>query len=64
MDIDDLLHEFDDDQSPTGSRDIHDLTQAWIAERTAPEILPFQTLIIERLMDRIRQQVCSRSFPV
>lgn len=57
MDIDDLLQEFDDNSVPAGTRDINDLTQAWIAERTAPEILPFQNDLLERLMDRVRQQV-------
>lgn len=57
MDIDDLLQEFDDNSIPAGTRDINDLTQAWIAERTAPEILPFQNDLLERLMDRVRQQV-------
>jgi GINS complex subunit 4 len=58
MDIDDLLQEFDDGHRPSGTRDINDLTQSWIAERTAPEILPFQTYLLERLMERVRQQVC------
>jgi len=57
MDIDDLLQELDDSQVPGGTRDITDLTQSWIAERSAPEILPFQTALLERLMERIRQQV-------
>jgi hypothetical protein len=57
MDIDDLLQEFDDKSVPAGTRDINDLTQAWIAERTAPEILPYQNDLLERLMERIRAQV-------
>ncbi|PUU81323.1 hypothetical protein B9Z19DRAFT_1113511 [Tuber borchii] len=57
MDIDDLLQELDDNQVPSGTRDIADLTQSWIAERSAPEILPFQTALLERLMERIRQQI-------
>ncbi|KAG0636142.1 hypothetical protein HOY80DRAFT_978988 [Tuber brumale] len=57
MDIDDLLQELDDNKVPGGTRDINDLTQSWIAERTAPEILPFQTALLERLMERIRQQI-------
>lgn len=62
MDIDDLLQEFDDNSVPAGTRDINDLTQAWIAERTAPEILPFQNDLLERLMDRVRQQVWKLPF--
>lgn len=57
MDIDDLLQEFEDKSVPAGTRDINDLTQAWIAERTAPEILPYQNDLLERLMERIRAQV-------
>ncbi|KAH8146479.1 uncharacterized protein LAJ45_09425 [Morchella importuna] len=57
MDIDDLLQEFEDKSVPAGTRDINDLTQAWIAERTAPEILPYQNDLLERLMERIRAQI-------
>ncbi|KAF8533271.1 hypothetical protein BDD12DRAFT_499993 [Trichophaea hybrida] len=58
MDIDDILQEFDTAAQPhDASRDIKDLTLSWIAERTAPEILPFQTALLDRLTERIRQQI-------
>jgi GINS complex subunit 4 len=58
MDIDDILHEFDAGSAAAdSSADIANLTTAWIAERSAPEILPFQKALLERLTDRIRQQI-------
>jgi GINS complex subunit 4 len=57
MDIDDILHEFDQQAVPDAERDIRDLIQYWIAERTAPEILPFQSDLLERLVTRVRQQI-------
>ncbi|CCX30662.1 Similar to DNA replication complex GINS protein SLD5; acc. no. Q2HE71 [Pyronema omphalodes CBS 100304] len=58
MELDDILGEFDAGAPASNpGKDISDLTTAWIAERTAPEILPFQTQLVERLTDRIRQQI-------
>jgi GINS complex subunit 4 len=57
MDIDDILQEFDSGSAPDGSSDIRDLTKFWIAERTSPEILPYQSPLLERLAARIRQQI-------
>ncbi|KAL7276730.1 GINS complex subunit [Rhizina undulata] len=57
MDFDDILQDFDNSLVPPSTRDINDLTRSWIAERTAPEILPFQNSLLERLMERIRQQI-------
>ncbi|KAI5815790.1 hypothetical protein BZA77DRAFT_247908 [Pyronema omphalodes] len=58
MELDDILREFDAGAPVSNpGKDISDLTTAWIAERTAPEILPFQTQLVERLTDRIRQQI-------
>ncbi|KAK9481365.1 hypothetical protein V1514DRAFT_287674 [Lipomyces japonicus] len=39
------------------SSDLHKLEQAWISERTCPEILMFQTELIDLMMDRIHGQV-------
>ncbi|ANB13896.1 Sld5p [Sugiyamaella lignohabitans] len=36
--------------------DLTDLKKAWLAERMSPDILAFQTSLIDRLMDRIRIQ--------
>lgn len=45
----------DAEAGPSG--DVAVLTQRWIAERAAPELLPFETELLARLGDRIRQQI-------
>jgi len=37
--------------------DLRLLTQAWISERVAPELLPYPTHLMERVTQRIREQV-------
>jgi GINS complex subunit 4 len=41
MDIDDILREADPDFHvlPAGNSDLQALTRAWVAERSAPEVL-------------------------
>ena len=58
MDIDDLLAEVEADSTPQESRDLQELTRAWVAERTAPEILNWPEELMERVLERIRRQVC------
>jgi len=43
MDIDDILREVDPTfrSIPYEKRDLQELTRAWIAERSAPELLPY-----------------------
>ena len=43
MDIDDILREADPDfeTAPRGNRDLQALTRAWVAERSAPELLEY-----------------------
>ena len=43
MDIDDILQEVDPTiyRIPQEKRDLQELTRAWIAERSAPELLPY-----------------------
>jgi hypothetical protein len=43
MDIDDILREVDPTfhAIPQEKRDLQELTRAWIAERSAPELLPY-----------------------
>ena len=57
MDIDDILADLSNDSLPQETRDLQDLTRAWVAERAAPELLPWPESLMERMMDRIRQQV-------
>jgi hypothetical protein len=44
--------------SNTRDSDLISLQRIWIAERTAPEILPFDEALIDRIMGRLREQVC------
>ncbi|KAA6413483.1 MAG: GINS Sld5 component [Lasallia pustulata] len=57
MDIDDILAEVAGDAVPQETRDLQELTRAWVNERSAPEILPWPESLMERMMDRIRQQI-------
>ena len=57
MDIDDILAEVDSHAIPQETCDLQELTRAWVAERSAPEILPWPNALIERVLERIRKQV-------
>lgn len=57
MDIDDLLAEVAVDTTPQETRDLQELTRAWVAERVAPEILAWPAELMERVLDRVRRQV-------
>ncbi len=60
MDIDDILASVDRDfaASPhTASRDLQELTRFWVAERSAPEVLPWPAELMSRTMDRVGKQV-------
>ncbi|KAF2007785.1 DNA replication complex GINS protein sld5 [Amniculicola lignicola CBS 123094] len=57
MDIDDLLAEVTADAVPQQQRDLQELTRAWIAERVAPELLPYPAELMERVLERIRRQI-------
>jgi GINS complex subunit 4 len=57
MDIDDLLAEVSADAVPQESRDLQELTRLWVAERVAPEILPWPEALMHRVNERIRKQV-------
>ena len=60
MDIDDILAEVDSHGVSQETRDLQQLTRAWVTERSAPELLPWPKALMKRIMDRIRQQVkCS-----
>lgn len=60
MDIDDILAEVDGHGIPQETRDLQQLTRAWVTERSAPEILPWPTELMERVLERIRKQVQSQ----
>jgi len=60
MDIDDILHEVDPvaDTVPRETRDLQALTRAWVAERSAPELLKWPADgLFERINDRIKSQI-------
>lgn len=57
MDIDDILAEVDDHAVPPETRDLQDVTRAWVTERSAPEILPWPDALMERILERIRRQI-------
>jgi GINS complex subunit 4 len=59
MDIDDLLAEVSADSVPRETRDLQELTRAWVAERVAPELLPYPEMLMEMVLGRIRKQVCT-----
>ncbi|KAF2478110.1 GINS complex, Sld5 component [Lindgomyces ingoldianus] len=57
MDIDDLLAEVTADAIPKETRDLQELTRAWVAERVAPELLLYPDALMERVLERIRKQI-------
>ncbi|TKW59262.1 DNA replication complex GINS protein SLD5 [Colletotrichum tanaceti] len=60
MDIDDILREVDpvSHSVPPETRDLQALTRAWVAERSAPELLEWPADgLFERVNDRIKRQI-------
>ncbi|KAH8727876.1 hypothetical protein GQ44DRAFT_769935 [Phaeosphaeriaceae sp. PMI808] len=57
MNIDDLLAEVAVESIPQETRDLQELTRCWVAERIAPEILPWPSDLMERVLNRIRRQI-------
>lgn len=64
MDIDDIINNIQDDrrrlqdsEDETASDDARLLKQAWIKERTCPELLTFEETLLDRVMMRVREQV-------
>lgn len=57
MDIDDILADVSAAAEPQESRDLQQLTRAWVAERVAPEVLPWPAGLMGRIEGRIRRQV-------
>ncbi|KAL8419802.1 hypothetical protein RB594_002822 [Gaeumannomyces avenae] len=60
MDIDDILREVDPtfDTAPRERRDLQLLTRAWVAERSAPELLEWPAdSLFERINERIKEQI-------
>lgn len=57
MDIDDILADIDRDAAPQENVDLQALTRSWVAERVAPELLPYPDELMERVLERIAKQV-------
>ncbi|KAK4454600.1 DNA replication complex GINS protein SLD5 [Podospora aff. communis PSN243] len=60
MDIDDILREVDPTfhEVPQEKRDLQDLTRAWVAERSAPELLNWPSGgLFERINENIKRQI-------
>lgn len=60
MDIDDILASVSGPRIPQRTLDLQALTRAWVNERTAPELLPYPTELIDRVLERLRMQVSRR----
>ena len=58
MDIDDILADVSDTGEPQEAQDLQALTRAWVSERVAPELLPYPAVLMERILERVRVQVC------
>ncbi|KAE9970211.1 hypothetical protein BLS_005016 [Venturia inaequalis] len=56
MDIDDILADLDNDHVPQESQDLQSLTRSWVAERVAPELLPWPEELMDRILARIAKQ--------
>ncbi|KAF2157889.1 DNA replication complex GINS protein SLD5 [Myriangium duriaei CBS 260.36] len=60
MDIDDILASVSGEHdAPSAIRDLHALTRAWVAERSAPELLPYPSGIVDRVSTRISAQIAT-----
>jgi hypothetical protein len=60
MDIDDILADIAVDTTPRETRDLQELTRCWVTERVAPEILAWPEGLMERVLERLRRQVCEQ----
>ena len=56
-DIQDILNSVSAPEVPQRTLDLQALTRAWVNERTSPELLPYPTNLVERVMDWIKKQV-------
>ena len=46
-----------EDENQQRHHDLQLLTRAWVAERTAPELLPYPSKLVDRIMGRVQEQV-------
>ncbi|KAF2436076.1 GINS complex, Sld5 component [Tothia fuscella] len=57
MDIDDILADLDRESTPQENLDLQSLTRSWVAERVAPELIPYPEELMERVLERIARQI-------
>jgi len=57
MDIDDILADIDQQSIPQDRQDLEALTRLWVAERVAPELLPYPDELMERVLARLAKQI-------
>ncbi|KEQ72044.1 DNA replication complex GINS protein SLD5 [Aureobasidium namibiae CBS 147.97] len=58
MNIDDILASVSNNERiPQRASDLQALTRAWVAERCAPELLPYPEELVDRVMERIKTQI-------
>ncbi|KAG8532637.1 uncharacterized protein KY384_002514 [Bacidia gigantensis] len=57
MDIEDILASVDDHALPTETTEVQQLARLWVAERSAPEIFPWPAALMDRMLERIKQQI-------
>ncbi|KAL9615240.1 MAG: hypothetical protein Q9167_000334 [Letrouitia subvulpina] len=57
MNIDDILAEVGGDETPGKAGDLQELTRCWVTERSAPEILPWPSALMDRVLERVRLQI-------
>jgi hypothetical protein len=57
MDIDDILADLNRDNVAHDIDDLRSLARLWVAERVAPELMPWPEDLIQRTMNRIAKQV-------
>ncbi|KAF2147523.1 uncharacterized protein K452DRAFT_262071 [Aplosporella prunicola CBS 121167] len=57
MDIDDILADVTRAAAPREAADLQELTRLWVAERVAPEVLPYPEGLMESVLARVRAQI-------
>ncbi|BFZ65140.1 hypothetical protein YB2330_006303 [Saitoella coloradoensis] len=53
----DILNDRPPTSTPSSTADINSLTQSFISERLSPELLPFETDVLDRVMSRVQSMI-------
>lgn len=57
MDIDDILASVSGPSLSLETRDLQELSRAWVNEKSAPEVLQWPGELMDRVLERVRRQV-------